>query len=130
MESRSVVVLRARHMNSHMATRNESPKPPSNTTKTPPTLANDSSVTWPPFFDSSEHWPPPRFCFHQRSFNVCNMPDSCNWSMACDRGVRYGESEQKNRGRTEQKGRKSILIIQSFQECVSVRGVAKLKLIK
>ena len=43
------------------------------------------------------HFPPPFRCFHHRSFNICNLPPSCNCRIALLIGVRNGESEIENR---------------------------------
>ena len=42
------------------------------------------------------HFPPPFRCFHHRSFNICNLPPSCNCRIALLIGVRNGESKIEN----------------------------------
>lgn len=81
------------HINSRIATNSEKDRPPRRTTKTPPTLSILRGITEDEPFFSSWHWPPPFFCFHQRSFSMRRAPLSCNWRIACDKGIRYMESE-------------------------------------
>ncbi len=91
-------LVRALQRNSSMTTKREKERPPKRTTKTPPTLSIFSGITVPePFLLSSAHWPPPFFCFHQRSLSISKSPLSCSCRMACDSGTRYGESRKRKK---------------------------------